>query len=353
MVSKKSILIATVSTLLLSACSKEAQVESVEIVRPAKLIEIKATSNEKLFNFPAVVKALSSKDLTFQVSGQIESLDVTAGQEIKKGAVIGKLVQRDFINNVETAQNQYDSARIEFERAERLIAADAISRSVYDQRLTALNVASAQLDTAKKALEDTTLLSPFDGVIAAKPASDLQTISPSTVIVTIQTEGAAEALVKIPASLVSRSKQIEPLETLITLDAAPDVKMNAQFVSASAIADEQSQTFDVKFGFVPPESLVILPGMTGTISSRLVFTTDAATSGQISVPLSAIVTDSEGQFVWVVNPETMTVSKRKIDVGAGVGESLVVESGLEAGDIIVGAGASYLDEGLKIRRLEQ
>lgn len=353
MVSNRNVLVIAISSLLLSACSKEVEVQTAEIVRPAKLIEVQVTSNEKLFNFPAVVEALSSKDLTFQVSGQIEKLNVKAGQEIKKGEVISQLVQRDFLNSLETAQTQFDAAKIDFERAERLIVEDAISRSVYDQRLTALNVASSQLDSAKKALEDTVLLSPFDGVIAVKQAKELETVSPSTAVVTIQTEGAAEALVKIPASLVSRSKQIEPLETVITLDAAPDVKISAQFVSASTIADEKSQTFDVRFGFAPPDSLTILPGMSGTIKSRIVFAGDASKAGQISVPLSAIVTDSDGQFVWLVNSETMRVSKREISVGAGVGELLVVESGLKEGDIIVGAGASYLNEGLKIRALNQ
>lgn len=353
MVSKKSLIMVVAGSFLLGACTKEVEVEAVEVVRPAKLIEIKASSNEKLFNFPAVVEALSSKDLTFQVSGQIETINVLAGQEIKKGEVIATLVQRDFINNVETAQNQFDAAKLEFDRAERLIVENAISRSVYDQRLTALNVASAQLDTANKALEDTSLISPFDGVIAAKQATELETVSPSAPIVTIQTEGAAEALVKIPASLVSRSKQIEPIETVITLDAAPDVRIPAEFVSASAIADEKSQTFDVRFGFTPPDSLVILPGMSGTISSRLIFASSAEKAGQISVPLSAIVSDSDGQFVWLVDQESMRVTKRSIDVGAGVGESLVVDSGLVAGDVIVGAGASYLNEGLKIRPLNQ
>ena len=352
MTSKRSALIIAISAVLISACAKEEVVETKEIVRPAKLIEVQASSNEKLFNFPAVVEALSSKDLTFQVSGQIESLPVRAGQEIKKGEVIAQLVQRDFINSLETAQTQFDAAKLEFDRADRLIVESAISQSVYDQRLTALNVARAQLDSAKKALEDTVLKSPFDGVIAIKQAKELETVSPSAPIVTLQTEGAAEALVKIPASLVSRSKQIEPLETFITLDAATDIKMPAEFVSASTIADEKSQTFDIRFGFAPPDSLVILPGMSGTISAKLIFADDAASAGQISVPLSSIVTDSDGQFVWVVDEATMRVSKREISVGAGVGESLVVESGLNAGDVIVGAGASYLHEGMKIRRLE-
>jgi RND family efflux transporter MFP subunit len=338
--------------ILLSGCGGEATVQNAEVIRPAKLIEVKSSSNIKHFNFPAVVEALSSKDLTFQVSGQIEKLNVREGDEVKQGDVIATLVQRSFDNQLQTAQTQYDAALLDFGRAERLIKENAIAQTVYDQRLTQLNVTTAQLDTAKKAIEDTVLLSPFDGVVAVKHAKELDTVSPSQPVFTLQTEGAAEALVKIPASLVTRSKQIEPIETVVVLDSASQYEIKAEFVAASTQADERSQTFDVRFGFTPPEELRILPGMTGVVKSSLRLTSDVKSVGQISIPLSAIVSDSDGQFVWKVDTETMTVARQNIEVGAGVGDMLAVDRGLSEGDTIVGAGASYLNEGMKIRRLE-
>ncbi len=337
---------------LLAGCGAEVTTQKAEVIRPAKLIQVEASSNIKHFNFPAVVEALSSKDLTFQVSGQIEKLNVREGDEVKQGDVIATLVQRSFDNQLQTAQTQYDAALLDFGRAERLIKENAIAQNVYDQRLTQLNVATAQLDTARKAIEDTVLLSPFDGVVAVKHAKELDTVSPSQPVFTLQTEGAAEALVKIPASLVTRSKQIEPIETVVVLDSASQYEIKAEFVAASTQADERSQTFDVRFGFTPPEELRILPGMTGVVKSSLRLTSDVKSVGQISIPLSAIVSDSDGQFVWKVNTETMTVARQNIQVGAGVGDMLAVDQGLSEGDTIVGAGASYLNEGMKIRRLE-
>jgi len=348
---KKHMALLAITLGILAGCGQEEAPEKVDIIRPAKLIEVTASSNIKHFNFPAVVEALSSKDLTFQVSGQIEKLNVREGEEVRKGDVIATLVQRDFKNQLQTAQTQYDAAKQDFGRAERLIVENAIAQNVYDQRLTQLNVATAQLDSAKKAMEDTMLLSPFDGVVAIKHAKELDTVSPSQAVFTLQTEGAAEALVKIPASLVTRSKQIEPIETHVVLDSASQYEIKAQFVAASAQADERSQTFDVRFGFTPPEDLRILPGMTGVVKSSLRLTSDIKKVDQISIPLSAVLSDSDGQFVWKVDTQTMTVARQNIQIGAGVGESLAVESGLVAGDTIVGAGASYLNEGMKIRRL--
>jgi RND family efflux transporter MFP subunit len=351
MISKTYVILITASLGVLSGCGQPVAPEKVEIIRPAKLIEVTASSNIKHFNFPAVVEALSSKELTFQVSGQIEKLNVREGSEVNQGDVLATLVQRDFKNKLQTAQTQFDAAKLDFERAERLIVENAIAQTVYEQRLTQLNVTTAQLDTANKAMEDTILLSPFDGVVAVKHAKELDTVSPSQAVFTLQTEGAAEALVKIPASLVTHSKQIEPIETHVVLDSATQYEMEARMVAVSTLADERSQTFDVRFGFTPPEQLTILPGMTGVVRASLRLTTDAKNVGQIAIPLSAVLSDNDGQFVWKVDIQTMTVARQNIQVGAGVGEMLAIEAGLDEGDTIVGAGASYLNEGMKIRRL--
>lgn len=353
MLKNKTILPTIFAAIFLTGCSKDKSVEQVDVVRPVKLIDVAETTNVKKLSFPAVVEALSSKDLTFQVSGQIKSLKVREGQSVKQGEVIAALDERTFQNQLDTAQSQFDRARIEFERGQRLIAENAISQSVYDQRKSQFDIASAQLDTANKALEDTLLRSPFDGVVAIKHAKELDSVSPSAPIVTLQTEGAAEAMVKIPASLVTRSKQIEPLQTVVVLDSAPEDEMSAELVSASTQADERSQTFEVRFGFTPPEDLTILPGMTGVVKASLRMSSGDQPSGQISIPLSAVLSDSNGKYVWKVDPQAMTVIRQNIQVGTGVAESLVVTSGLNAGDTIVGAGASYLSEGMQVRRLKQ
>jgi RND family efflux transporter MFP subunit len=299
-----------------------------------------------------VVEALSSKDLTFQVSGKLEKLNVREGDTVEKGDVIASLEKRTFINELQSAQTQYDTARLEFERAQRLIEENAIARNVYDQRQTAYEVAAAQLDSANKALEDTDLTSPFSGLIASKTANELQVVSPSQVIVTLQTQGAAEAMVKFPAALVARSKQIEPIETHIVLDAAPDSVIPVSFVSSTTAADASTQTFEVRFGFTPPDDLVILPGMTGNIKATFSLRSQDNIGGQIKVPLSAIVSDSNGQFVWKLDKESMTVTRQKVNVASGIDEELIITDGLQAGDTIVAAGGAFLSEGAEVRRLE-
>ncbi len=341
-----------VIALGLSGCEQPPAQEQAEVVRPAKLVQIAVSSKALKVNFPAIVNAETSSDLTFPVGGQIEKFLVREGDQVRRGQTIARLDPRNFRNELSAAQTQLDSAQSEFERAERLLAGEAIARTVFEQRRAALEVAQAQLDTARKALEDSVLRTPYDGVVAAKHAKELQVVQPTQAIVTLQSIGAAEAVVQIPASLVVRSDHIRPISTEVMLDAAPNVRIPATFKAANARADEATQTFEVKFSFIPPAGLRILPGMTGTVHSTIEFDDDSALPEQVTVPLSAVLAEGEQRFVWLVDTDTMTVTRRSIQVGEGVGEFLVVQSGLSAGDTVVGAGASYLYEGMKIRPYE-
>ena len=47
--------------------------------------------------------------------------------------------------------------------------------------------------------------------------------------------------------------------------------------------------------------------------------------------------------------DTMAVSRTEVTTGQRVGENVVITSGLESGDVIVGAGAGYLHEGMIVR----
>lgn len=335
----------------LTGCGSRDAAESEEIPRPAKLIEVGASSNDRLLTLPALIEATDSALVTFQVGGALVALPVREGQQVKRGDVLARLDQRDFLNAVQQAEAQYINAQAEYQRAETLIAENAIARSVHDQRRLTRDVTRAQLDSARKAMDDSVLRAPFDGVVAKLHIENFQNVSPRQNIATIQTTGAAEALVNIPATLVAIAGQITPSETSLILDIAPDSPIPAELLSVSTQADPVTQTFAMRFGFTPPANLNVLPGMTGTMRSKLRIGGADGDARQITVPIVAVQSDGQQPYVWVVEPDTMSVSKRAIKVAEnrGVGADLAVRSGLTAGDVIVGAGASYLFEGMKVR----
>ncbi|MGF1455230.1 MAG: efflux RND transporter periplasmic adaptor subunit [Alphaproteobacteria bacterium] len=299
-----------------------------------------------------VVGSAETTVLAFQVSGQLQKLEVSEGDEITSGQQIAQLDQRSFENAVTAARAEYEQARDNFNRARELIQRGNIARSVYDQRRAAADIARAKLDSAEKDLKDSTLFAPFDGIIADLHVESFETVSASQRIMTVQGANAVEAVVQMPASIVINADLIQPLDLFVVLDAAPETRLVAALSETTALADAQTQTFETKFSFASPEGLLILPGMTGLIYGRYTLSGEAAPTESIRVPLSAVLSEAGQTYVWVVNPETMTVSRRDVVLGQPEGPSLTVEAGLAAGDLIIEAGGAYLVEGAKVRRYE-
>ena len=262
-------LAASAAIAAVGGCTPEQEVSSEPVVRPAKLVVVNAAGNSRQYRFPAIVNAATSADLTFAVSGQIASLAVKEGDEVEKGQLIAQLDQDRFRTDVSQARATLDGAQLEFERAERLIKEDAIARNVFQQRRTQRDIAQAGLDAANKALADSTLRSPFAGVIAVRQAKELEVVQPSQSVVTLQTTGAAEAVVQdtrvagrpVYSHFARIDRDSARCSTWCAYSRRDEI--------TNAKADEATQTFTVRFTFLPPDDLTILPGMTGTIESRI------------------------------------------------------------------------------------
>ncbi|GAB5457870.1 MAG: efflux RND transporter periplasmic adaptor subunit [Henriciella sp.] len=341
-----------ITLMVLAGCSDAANTgaDDPPKPRPAKLVEVEAATNQRDLSFPAVIRAAQSAELTFQVAGEIREINVLEGDEVPEGTVVAKLDQRDALNRLAQAKAEFDNATTEFERAERLAAQDAISRSVLEGRETQRDVAEAAYRTAQKAVSDTVLEAPFQGFISTVSGRQFQNVQAKESIAVLQSKE-VEAVINLPGTIIARIPQLEPVGVRVTLDAAPDAEIVAQFKEASGEADPSTQTYEISFSFVPPEDLFILPGMTATVTSSFLFSgaEDIVANG-IAVPLSAILAEGEDTFIWVVDPSTMKIAKRDVTIQSDAGDYVTVTEGLAGGETIVAAGVSFFHDGMTVRR---
>ena len=344
-----------IMALCLSACDSEPEISSeTPTVRPVKLVAVDAAATIAMQKSPAVVGANRLSELSLQVGGKLQAFPVKEAQQLERGDLIAKLDQRDFESALASAKAQYQNASQEYKRAVRLAEEDAIARNVLEQRKAQLDVSKAQLDQAEKALADSSLRAPFRGVVAETLVKKLQTVSPGEVVIKLMAQDLFKATIDLPASFVARlpkqESKDENRQAFVLLDAAPNQPIKAEFKEATLIADTASQTYAVTFTFPPPANLTVLPGMNATVElSR----NNATATTRVAVPLDAVSSDGDSNYVWVVDKDSMAVSKRVVTVEEGVGKMLVVTKGLETNETIVGAGAAYLSEGMKIREWKQ
>lgn len=334
--------------VMLMACSSEPAEEKAAAVRPVKLLTISYGGDESIVSYPAVIDASQSSDLSFQVDGKIAELNVKEAQLVSKGDIIAKLNAEDFDSKLASAKAQYEVADEEFLRAERLLKEDAIARNVVEQRKSARDVALAAYDSAQKALNDTVIVAPFSGAIAQIPVEAMQRVKAGELVVQLINFSAMDAKFNLPARFISKGKDPEDRNGYVILDALPDRRFAAEFKEARLIADATSQTYAITLTFVPPVDELILPGMSATVEISTANKSSSQNS-KINVPLNAFVSEADERIVWVVDNDTMAVSRRVVEVGEGIGETLLVTSGLSSGEVIVIAGADYLSAGMIVR----
>ena len=158
-----------------------------------------------------------------------------------------------------------------------------------------------------------------------------------------------EATINLPASIMALADRTDEGVKIAYLlfSFAPEQRIQAEFKEANLSADSASQTYQVTFAFSPPQNMNVLPGMNATLWFQDPRHSLAAAE-QVSIPIASVGIDGNQKFVWLVDKTDKTVSRRDITVQDGVGETLVVTSGLQMGDTVVAAGISSISAGMKV-----
>lgn len=342
-------------SITLSACNRDTgNIDSDTPVlegRPVKILTVKEANKSRVLKLPAVIQASSSAEMAFQIGGKLDKPLIKEGTEVTQGTELARLEQQEFKDRLDSAQAQYDAAKDEYDRTKSLIKTNAVSKSMLEQRRTQYEVARASLNTAKKSFNDSIMRAPFDGVVSQVNVEAFQTVGPQQIILTLQSVGLSDAIIQVPADLVIRSKSYDMKNLRVQLDAAPGVSIPGTLGPYMATTESGSQSYQVKIHFMPPEDLIVLPGMTGEVSMEVVAahqSTDSAVP--LGVPLNAVASDGKGQFVWRIDTENMTAHRQDVVIAPeSVGEQLAVIEGLKSGDQIIVSGVNYLFEGMPVR----
>jgi RND family efflux transporter MFP subunit len=137
----------------------------------------------------------------------------------------------------------------------------------------------------------------------------------------------------------------------VSLSTLPDRSFPAALTEIAAAADPVTRTFSARAQFDPPGDVIILPGMSATLTASIPDDLEGIGSA-IQVPANAIIGgDDGGSYVWKVDAETMTVGLAPVEVGQLSGSEVDILEGLATGDRIAVSGVQHLADGMKVSEL--
>jgi len=344
--------------LLFAGCDKNGPAEkAAAVIRPVKIFVIGEAADASYRTYPAKVRSGQRVKLAFQVSGQLRKFPVKAGQSVKKGELLGELDPSDYENTLKSATARYNESKVEFERYRKLVEKQAVSAAAFDEKRKVFEVAEAELKIAEKALADTRLLAPFDGVVASTYVDNFQNIQNKQEILSLQGDRDIELVINVPEKDIIKMPA-EPSLQKITAELSPtavfpalkDLTFALEIKEFETEADASTQTYQCVLTMPAPREYSILAGMTALVRVKNIVC--RGENPGVLVPVAAVGRDAAGNcFVWVINDRSVAV-KRPVAIGAIDGDRIAVTEGLRQGEVIAAAGVGFLADGLKVKPLD-
>lgn len=346
----------------LVACGDARQAAPEPASRPVKVFVVEGSEVDAVRSFPGKVDASQRAELAFRVGGQLQELPVKEGDLVEKGQVLARLDPTDYKLILEDRQARFDNTERNFKRARDLVADGNISRLDFDRMEAEYRSASAALSQAKKDLEYTVLIAPFAGRVAQRDVENFEEVMAKQTVMWLQNIDQLDIVINLPESVVRSVRGGVSREVGDGGHTDPAVRATAQFEGRgdqtfplrpkeiATKADPQTQTFRATFTMAAPTKFTVLPGMTATVLLDL---GALVTYESVKwVPARAVQADAGlNPRVWLLDPETMTVSSRPVSIGRMSGSMIEITDGLAGGEEIVAVGAPYLAQGMRVTRM--
>jgi RND family efflux transporter MFP subunit len=349
---------------LLAGCGQKQAAEPAPASRPVKLFVVEGGSAEGVRSFPGRVDAAQRAELSFRVPGRLEEILVKEGSAVDEGEVLARLDPSDYEIVLEDRKAAFDNAARNFDRAKDLVKEGNISRTDFDRMEAQYRSAAAALSQAEKDLEYTVLAAPFAGRIAQRQVENFEEVLAKQTVFWLHNIDKLDVIIDLPESVVRSvsvnipddvslgdSPKLRPVRAWATFEGRPEQRFPLTPREITTKADSQTRTYKATFTMDSPENFAVLPGMTTSVELDL--SSLMGPSPSKWVPVRAVQADGALRpRVWVLDPETMTVSSRAVTVGRMAGDMIEVTSGLAGGEEIVSVGAPYLSQGMHVTRME-
>lgn len=268
------------------------------------------------------------------VAGEVDAVPFRAGQRVRAGQVLLRLVDRKERLAVDLAAARVEAAQRLLARYESTRGTGAVPGSVIDEAQSGLRVAEIELHQAREALADRTLRAPFTGVVGLTSVEPGDRVAVDTPITTLDNRRTLRVAFELPEAYAARLKIGQPLT--VTNPAFGARRFEGKIAQIDSRIDETSRSLRVRAS-VPNKDDVLRPGMSFQVRLTL------PGARFVAVPELAVQWGRDGAFVWTVRAgKALQVPVRSVRREA---DWVLVDGALRAGEPVVVEGVQRLRPG--------
>jgi RND family efflux transporter MFP subunit len=385
---------AAAAALLSAACSGEGT-SAAALPEPTpvtiQVAEVRSQSVDRFLRVTGSLAADEQADVAAETGGRVIGTPVERGTRVAAGAVLIRISGTEADAslreaNANAAQLQarlglaagepFDPARVpevlnakaaldwaeaDFNRIKALVDQKVVSQAEYEQRLTqvqaarqqyqtalngaqqsyrSLQAATARVDLARKSSADTVVRAPFSGIVAERLVSTGDYVTRGMKIATVVRIDPVRVELTVPEqylSLVSAGQAVR-----LSVDAYPGEVFTAKvrFVSPSLKANQRALTVEA---VAQNTDNRLKPGLFVTALLQ-----QPAPAPAMLVPASAVETVAGTSRVYVLAGDK--VEERIVTIGEKSGDRIELATGVKAGERVAANPRGKLADGVRVQR---
>lgn len=335
-----------VAALAMTACEKKAKEEGKEGTeqtagKPAIHVVVSAVSVhsfEDWGNYSADLRGSEDATLAAPMQGGRVARVAEVGKSVRAGEALCDIEADRYQAMLLQAKSAVEVAKGEVERQKVNVEKGFVGNAVKDQAEFGFQQARVAMLQAQRAYEDSRCQAPFAGVMVSRLMERFQTVGPGQPTVRLAAINRLEAVVSIPESEARDFKEGQVAEFSQVQDTAH--AFAGKLKSIDRAVEAKNRTVMARID-IPNSGNVLRPGMVGR--TRIL---RKKYNSAIVVPSNAVLRLQEGTMVMLVKDnKALQVPVR---LGPASGDSVVVETGLSAGDMMITVGAFQVSTGTPV-----
>jgi membrane fusion protein (multidrug efflux system) len=324
------------------------------------VVEVVQESIPYIQEYITHIEAKQHVSLYARVEGYLDRIYVDEGKEVKKGQLLFKINDGEYVAALAKAKASLTYAiaeakenELELDRIRSLVDKQVLSKSELEVAIARYDAAKAKIEEAKSAVSNanitlgqTSIYAPFDGIIDRIPYKTGSLINQGTELTHISDLREIYAYFKFSEKeylqYVKRKQSQKQADIKVNLILADGMEYGEEGIIETMESQFEESTGAISFrSKFPNPQKILKQGSTGTI----ILTSTLANA--ILIPQKACFDIQDKSFVYVVDKDSLVKIKSFVPK-ARFQDYYIVESGLKPGDRLVFEGIQSVKEGMKI-----
>lgn len=333
--------IALLQLTLLSTMGAAFAVSAASKTTPVTVQVVQSFPIETKIEALGTLKANESIQLSSNVTKKVTKINFNDGQRVGMGDTLVELASDEEKALLDEARFNKDEAQKQLSRVKSMLASNAASESLLDQRVREYESARARYLAIDARLQELSLKAPFHGVVGLRNISVGALVTPGTVITTLIDDSRMKLDFSIPSIHLNSLRAGLPITA--NSRALNDQSFHGSITSIDNQIDPITRSIKVR-AILPNADRLLKPGMLMTLNLY------ANQRQSLVISENALVPLGSNNFVFIIAESggKTLVEKRAVAIGERMHGTVEIINGLKVNDQVITHGLQKIRAGQEV-----